>query len=375
MSGGIGMLRPRTRTRSGPRVSVFGRLGQAGVLALLIAVTAAGSAGLVTWPDIVPSTFFAPIIVLGGMMLGPRPLLVLYSLILVALVVPWGRDDGFTPAAIASRILIAVVMVMLYALSRSHHELGVHGLGGNRMLVDLRGRLGAMSELPRLPQGWRAESALESANGDSFSGDFLVTTRNASGSSVELVLVDVSGKGVGAGTRSLLLSGAFSGLLGMTEPERFLGAANAYLIRQQWSEGFATAVHLQLCTDTGAFTVGSAGHPPALRYDAGTGRWSPTNTSTGPPLGVMPSPDYPRHSGILRRGDALLLYTDGVIESRTRRLADGIDWMLGTAEQALGSGGGLGHRPTGFQGLAARICRQARAGKDDDRAVVIVWRE
>ena len=62
----------------------------------------------------------------------------------------------------------------------------------------------------------------------------------------EVVLVDVSGKGIAAGTRSLLLSGAFGGLLGAMPYDRFLPAANSYLLRQHWDEGFATAAHASI---------------------------------------------------------------------------------------------------------------------------------
>ena len=68
--------------------------------------------------------------------------------------------------------------------------------------------------MPALPEGWSAEVVLRSAGGASFSGDFLVATRSDDGSQLEVALVDVSGKGVDAGTRALLLSGAFGGLLG-----------------------------------------------------------------------------------------------------------------------------------------------------------------
>jgi len=71
------------------------------------------------------------------------------------------------------------------------------------------------------------------------------------------VLVDVSGKGVQAGTRSLLLSGALGGLLGEQEPNRFLTAANNYLLRQNWDEGFATAVHVSIDLATGDYTIGT----------------------------------------------------------------------------------------------------------------------
>jgi serine phosphatase RsbU (regulator of sigma subunit) len=85
----------------------------------------------------------------------------------------------------------------------------------------------------------------------------------------------------------------------------------------------------------------------------------------GPALGVTEGLAFPRVRGHLGRGDALLLYTDGVIEVRNRDLRDGIDRMLGTAERMISKG---------FEGMADKICAAARAGDTDDRAAVLVWR-
>ena len=91
------------------------------------------------------------------------------------------------------------------------------------------------------------------------------------GTRLEVVVVDVSGKGEQAGTRSLLLSGAFGGLLSALPPAEFLPAANDYLLRQDWEEGFATAIHLHLDLATGDFEIRTAGHPPAVQLHAGSG--------------------------------------------------------------------------------------------------------
>jgi serine phosphatase RsbU (regulator of sigma subunit) len=105
------------------------------------------------------------------------------------------------------------------------------------MLVDLRDRLTAQGEMPAMPVGWQAEVVLRSAGGASFSGDFLVATRSDDGSQLEVALVDVSGKGVDAGTRALLLSGAFGGLLGSVPHEEFLPATNRYLCASSGRRG------------------------------------------------------------------------------------------------------------------------------------------
>jgi serine phosphatase RsbU (regulator of sigma subunit) len=234
------------------------------------------------------------------------------------------------------------------------------------MFVDLRDRLRAFGELPDLPGGWHAETAVESAYGQSFSGDFVVATRSADGRWFEVVLVDVSGKGVQAGTRSLLLSGALGGLLGEQEPNRFLTAANNYLLRQNWDEGFATAVHVSIDLATGDYTIGSAGHPPAVQFNNGSGRWEVLGEAAGPLLGVIDDATYVRSYRRLGRGDALVLYTDGVVESRFRDLTVGVDRMLGAAERLVRGG---------FAGGAKRLCASARAGETDDRAVVMIWRD
>jgi serine phosphatase RsbU (regulator of sigma subunit) len=207
---------------------------------------------------------------------------------------------------------------------------------------------------------------LRPAYGDSFSGDFLVATRSTDGRYLEAALVDVSGKGAAVGTRSLLLSGAFGGLLGATPSSDFLHVANQYLLRQRWPEGFATAVHLELDLQTGGYQIASAGHPPAAHFRAGSGRWQLVDSSPGPLLGVLDDGRYPRATGSLQRGDALLLYTDGVVEIPGRDLDLGIDRMLGQAERLVRGG---------FAGGAERIVDSALAGETDDRALVLIWRE
>ena len=107
--------------------------------------------------------------------------------------------------------------------------------------------------------------------------------------------------------------GAFGGLLGALPPGDFLTAANDYLLRQDWDEGFATAIHLSLDIETGAFEVRAAGHPPAAQRDAGSGRWT-VHEPEGPVLGLIEDAEFTVVSGVLRPGDALMLYTDGMVE-------------------------------------------------------------
>lgn len=261
--------------------------------------------------------------------------------------------------------LLVLVIGVLAALAfvRSRDRLGLQGAASDLMLVDLRDRLVAHGRIPSLPAPWRVDSVVRSAYAEAFSGDFVVASRT--GNLLEIVLVDVSGKGQDAGVRSLLLSGAFGGLLGTMPPERFLPAANSYLLSQDWPEGFATAVHLTVRLDTGAFTVTTAGHPPAVHLHAGSGLIEPLDTSGGPALGIVEAPCFPVHRGVVEHGDTIMLYTDGLVESPGSDVELGIDRLMGEAERfvATRSGG------------AAAVLDGVRAGDNDDRALILVHRD
>ena len=298
----------------------------------------------------------------GGLVLRPRQLLLHLLLagaaITAATAVPF--DDS---AGLVLSLLVVDGMVLGYGTTWQRTVR--RDDRGESMLVDLRDRLQSQGRLPQLEPGWQVETELRAAHGESFSGDFLVATRSLSEGWVELALVDVSGKGRPAGTRALMLSGAFGGMLGALAPEAFLAAANRYVLRQGWQEGFVTAVHLALDMSSGAFRLAGAGHPPAGRFRAGSGRWELIEAEQGPVLGVLPDPAFPPVTGRLERGDALLLYTDGLVETPGRDLDLGIDRLMGQAERAMARG---------FHGGAETIVNGTRCGEGDDRALVLIWR-
>ena len=356
-------IRLQRYLRAHPK-AVWARAVQPATASLLCVWVLLTALAMDAWQSVVPFSSFIPVAVVAGLLLRPRNLAAVDVVVLVcAAWVAVNRTDGRPFVYLNALVVLALVMLIMFTVATSRARLGVQGSIGENMLVDLRDRLLTQGELPDLPPGWGAELCVLSAYGDSFSGDFVVTSKTDG--CLEIALVDVSGKGVAAGTRSLLLSGAFGGLLGSMAVDRFLPAANDYLLRQHWEEGFATAAHAFIDLETGAFSIGSAGHPPVARFSAGSGRWEMLEAVEGPVLGVSEGVGFPRYTGLLQRGDALLLYTDGVIETRTRDLRDGIDRMLGTAERMI---------TKGFEGMAERMCVSARAGETDDRAAVLVWR-
>lgn len=314
-------------------------------------------------PTQVPFTSLVIPVVLGSILLGPRTLPWFVIFMMAMLTISLYNQSALTSRVIGAAIVQFVVGLIVLLASFRRSRLGVAGLRGESMFVDLRDRILSQGGVPDLPAGWVVESALHSAGGTAFSGDFFVAARSPDGRSLQLVVVDVSGKGEEAGTRALLLSGAFGGLLGALPPDGFLPAANEYLLRQDWAEGFATAIHLWLDLDTGAYEVRAAGHPPAAHRIAGTGRWSVLRTD-GPVLGLIDGATFSCVAGGLGSGDAVLLYTDGMVEEPRIDIDLGIDRMLGEAESLLRGS---------FAGSAERLVTTL-GSRDDDRAMMVVHR-
>lgn len=334
---------------------------EAAALGGLVLSAVVCGAAIVLLPDYVPLVILLVPLVVASLVLGPQrlPWFVVFVLLVLAVVVPTQPD-------ISVRVAVAVVtmfglgfFILVSSFRRS--QLGVAGLQGESMLVDLRDRILRHGGIPELPADWYVERELRSAGGTPFAGDFVVAARTDR--RLDVVVVDVSGKGAGAGTRALLLSGAFGGLLSALPPHRFLPEANTFLLRQNWGEGFATAIHLSLDLVTGRYDLRTAGHPPAALREAGSGRWRVVETE-GPILGLIPDWSYDCVSGVMRPGDALLLYTDGMVEMPDRDISLGIDRMLGQAEQLL-----RGEFDEGARRLIDTI-----GAHHDDRALVLVHR-
>jgi Stage II sporulation protein E (SpoIIE) len=310
-----------------------------------------------------PGVMILPILG-GGLLLWPRALRIFFAFAGAALIYDVVEDKaGFG-------IIATIVLTGAFAdvLARTREKLGLLGLRGDQMLVELRDRIRAQGKLPELGEGWASAAVLRPAGGSSFGGDFVVSA--CDGKTLEVALVDVSGKGIDAGTRALLLSGAFGGLLGSVPREEFLPACNAYMRRGSATEGFVTAVHLALDLTSGEYVLSSAGHPPAAHFEAAASRWRLTR-ARGIVLGVVPDlhgAAAEQERGVLQRGDALMLYTDGLIEAPGRDIDAGTDRLLAEADEMLT----IGTFKTGAPALVTTM--QQVIGGSDDCALVLLWR-
>lgn len=334
-----------------------------GIAVVLAGLASAVVVAIAAMPDDVPVNLVFLPLVLGILFLSNRVLRWFAAFIMVALTAAAVLQDTYQVRVVVALCVMYGLCVLVIVLSLRRDHIGVGPIRGQSMLVDLRDRILAQGEIPLLPEEWLVQSALSSAGGSPFAGDFVVATASDRGRRMELVVVDVSGKGEAAGTRALQLSGAMGGLVAALPPDRFFPAANDYLLQRAWEEGFATAVHVSVDLRTGDFELRSAGHPPAVQREAGSGRWKLLRPE-GPVLGIVDDADFGCHRGRLAPGDSLLLYTDGMVEEPRRDIDLGIDHMMGEAESLLRGS---------WEGLARRLV-SAVGSPDDDRALLVVHR-
>lgn len=332
---------------------------------LLVGVTACFAVSLGAYA-VMPVSTYTLWLLIGLLLLQFRPLVILtvYVEIGANVLAVYGgvHHDNFGSARASGMValVLAGVLILFYVGSR---RTDLPTPIGEAMLADLRARLTAQGQVPPLPNGWRSQSAMLAANDVGYGGDFMMAALDESENRLAVILVDVVGKGIAAGADALHFAGALGGIVGALPPEQTMDAANSFLLRQPGDETFATAVLVSVDVVSGRYTLVSAGHPPVLRWCGTKSSWE-IDGARGLALGVLPHPDVHVTTDQLGPGEALLFYTDGVVEQRGQDIEDGIEWLRTKAAAAV---------RTGFEGAARRIIRQVPRG-DDDRAVFLLWR-
>ena len=171
--------------------------------------------------------------------------------------------------------------------------------------------------LPTVPGVDLAARYRATGAGNLVGGDFYDVFQTGEGDWA-VVLGDVSGSGPEAA--------ALTGLARYTvravaprelQPSAVLRSLNFALGHQRADDRFCTAVYLRLRAVDGGVdvTVARAGHPPpmVLRDD---GHVEVLDSLPGMPLGLFPDAGVGDQGLLLGPGDALVLYTDGVVEAR-----------------------------------------------------------
>jgi serine phosphatase RsbU (regulator of sigma subunit) len=260
------------------------------------------------------------------------------------------RPGQVTPSRLALMALLAGLCAQAFERARLYEREAETALRLQEAL--------APGRLPVLPGLTLAGRHVPSGRAALVGGDFYDAVR-VDDRSVVLAVGDVAGHGIEASAsmsqlRTMLRVFAAEG----RSPGHALESANA-LLSAATTSTMATCALLRLDVVTGTARLSVAGHPPPvlLPHDG------PARLLEVPPrlpLGCDPIERYTEHRVVLGHGDILLLYTDGLVESRAQSLDEGLEALLRLRRQEPGA-------------LVDELISEVRpADGDDDVAVLAV---
>jgi phosphoserine phosphatase RsbU/P len=134
-----------------------------------------------------------------------------------------------------------------------------------------------------------------------------------------VALADVTGHGERVSRISQWLYDSLAARMNSRRGHKVLADLNRQA-EEFGEQAISTAAVLGFYRWTGRLYVSYAGHPPALVYRIRERRWSPLELPEAEglanlPVGITGETRFDQAKAWLRRGDRLLLYTDGVVEA------------------------------------------------------------
>ncbi len=221
---------------------------------------------------------------------------------------------------------------------------------------------------PRLPEIAGLELAARYVPGEGMVGGDFYDVFAIGDTTVGVAIGDVQGKDARAAGMTSVVRHSLRAGAQTREPAAALEVVNQIVLQEQEPSDprFASAALARLDRDGDCFRVAlaSAGHPPALVLRA-DGRVEALHVA-GTLLGITAEVEAVDAETVLGPGDALVLYTDGLIEARS---PDGILGEERVREQlAREAGATADELATRLDGLAASFSRLRRR---DDLALLI----
>jgi serine/threonine-protein kinase RsbW len=182
---------------------------------------------------------------------------------------------------------------------------------------------------PAVPGLSMAVRYLAATRGVEVGGDFYDVV-GLPGEQVALAVGDVVGHDITAAATMGQLTSVYRALLA----DRPAPSAMIDRLQASWSllglQRMATALFATLDPATGQLRIASAGHLPPLLLTAGHAEFLPVQPSRmlGAPPAPAPALEW---AGVLPAGATLVLFTDGLVESRSADLDEGLAHLLAAA--------------------------------------------
>ncbi|MFI9152524.1 SpoIIE family protein phosphatase [Streptomyces sp. NPDC053367] len=266
--------------------------------------------------------------------------------------VGWDGEHRFGPGD--RSLLTATAGVMGQALARAH------ALDAGHEFATMLQRSLLPRKLPQLDGGVAVARYLPATVGLEVGGDWYDVV-TLSDSRLALVIGDVQGHSAAAATimgqmRTAIRAYAVEG----HPPDVVVAHANQLLVGME-TDLFATCTYVDLDMEEGTAWVVRAGHlPPLLRLpDATT---EEPQIEGGPPLGVIADGDFPMTQLSLAPGTLVTLLTDGLVESATLPLEDG----MRAVREVLAAAD-----PADPERVADQLVASARHRRDDVAALIL----
>ena len=243
--------------------------------------------------------------------------------------------------------------------------------GGNNMVahpIELPGLLGWVSSMP----------FGQAASG----GDVHYLSVCSKGQVSRIALADVAGHGESASAVAERLRQVLRHHTDNWDQTALMRELNDAFQQDAQGVELATAVVLGFYSETGELLFSNAGHPPVLWRHAETGLWEWLEERTpyakdvdGLPLGLISGTDYTQTAVELGRGDLLLLYTDGITESRNARGEE--LGLQGWLDLVRGVPMDLQQDPAVFGSAVVEKLKQFRGSgpQRDDETLVLIRRD
>jgi len=229
------------------------------------------------------------------------------------------------------------------------------------------------AELPGL-SAWVSCRPLKADTG----GDLYYFSACSKGVVARVVLADVAGHGEIVSAAAMRLRDALRIHLDDWDQSLLIRRLNDSFLKAAQDARYATAFLGSYYAATGELLFTNAGHLPPLWYRAARGEWSLledctpfTRTIADLPLGMIAGTAYTQSAVQLEPGDLLLLYTDGINESRDASGEElGLDGLLSIARNLpTESAGAAG------QALLAAIARfRGNVPPADDETIIALER-